>query len=63
MYTMDRKKIREGCTETGRLVKGEQELANRGYNNEDKTGDGGLPGLQMKTEGKTEKQRGEVEAG
>ena len=44
-------------------VKGEQELANRGYNNEDKTGDGGLPGLQMKTEGKTEKQRGEVEAG
>ena len=46
---MDRKQSREGCIETARSGKGEWELANRGTNNEDKTRDGGLPGLQMKT--------------
>lgn len=58
---VDRKQSREGCIETARSGKGEREPANRGTNNEDKTGDGGLPGLQMKTEGKswTEKQRAE----
>lgn len=63
---MDRKQSREGCIETARSGKGEQEPANRGTNNEDKTGGGGgLPGLQMKTGGKswTEKYKGEAEAG
>lgn len=49
---VDRKQSRERYTETARSGKGEQEPANRGTNNEDKTWDGGLPGLQMKTEGK-----------
>lgn len=44
---MDRKQSREGCIETVRSGKGEQEPANRGTNNEDKTKDGGMPGLQM----------------
>ncbi len=38
--------------EAARSGKGEREPANRELNNEDKTRDGGLPGLQMKTKGK-----------
>lgn len=60
-----RKQSREGCTETARSGRGEREPANRRPNNEDKTRDGGLPGLQMKTGGKSWSgmQKGEVEAG
>lgn len=50
---VDRKQSREGYTETARSGNGEQEPANRGTNNEDKTTDGGMVGLQMKTEGKS----------
>lgn len=62
---MDGKPSREGCSETARSGKGEREPANRGTNNEDKTRDGGLPALQMKTNGKSwpERQKGGVEAG
>lgn len=48
MYASGQKAVQgEGCIETARSGKGEQEPANRGTNNEDKTKDGGMPGLQM----------------
>lgn len=46
---VDRKQSAEGCIETARSWRGEREPANRGTNNEDKTRDGGVPGLQMTT--------------
>lgn len=62
---VDRKQSREGYTETARSGKGEQEPANRGTNNEDKTRDGKQPGLLMKTDktSRIEKPKGEVEGG
>lgn len=58
---VDRKQSREGCIQTARSWKGEWEPANTGTNNEDKTRDGRMLGLQMKAGGKNwaGKQRGE----
>lgn len=56
---MDRKQSGEGRSETARSAEGEH--ANRGSNNEDKTRDGGMPGLPMMTGGLTEEQKGEEE--
>ncbi len=55
MHACGQKAIQGEITKAVRLRKGEEEPANRGPNNEDKTRNGGLHGLQMETKSKARK--------